>query len=238
MKIAVIHGQDHKGSTYHIAHSLAEKIGGEITEFFLPRDFGEFCCGCDQCFEKGAKYCPHYEKLKPITRAVDAADVLILASPVYVYHSTGAMKAWLDHYGWMWIVHRPRESMFSKKAVVVTTAAGAGMASAAKDMKDSLSFWGVPQIYSLGAAVMSTSWENVSPAIKKSINKRTDKIALKIRYSSDTPKASIKGKILFTAMHFANIIGWNPADRKYWQDKGWTGKERPWKSKKQGKSAP
>ena len=25
---------------------LADKLGGEVTEFFLPRDFGEFCCGC------------------------------------------------------------------------------------------------------------------------------------------------------------------------------------------------
>ena len=26
MKIVIIHGQSHKGSTYHIAHMLAEKI--------------------------------------------------------------------------------------------------------------------------------------------------------------------------------------------------------------------
>ena len=43
MKIVIIHGQSHKGSTYYIAHMLAEKISGDIKEFFLPRDFGEFC---------------------------------------------------------------------------------------------------------------------------------------------------------------------------------------------------
>ena len=37
MKIVIIHGQSHKGSTYHIARILAEIIGGEISEFFLPR---------------------------------------------------------------------------------------------------------------------------------------------------------------------------------------------------------
>ena len=26
MKIVIIHGQNHKGSTYHIAHMLAEKL--------------------------------------------------------------------------------------------------------------------------------------------------------------------------------------------------------------------
>ena len=39
MKITIINGQNHKGSTRMIARELAEKLGGEISEFFLPRDF-------------------------------------------------------------------------------------------------------------------------------------------------------------------------------------------------------
>lgn len=35
------------------------------------------------------------------------ADVVILASPVYVYHATGQMMAFLDHFGTRWMVHRP-----------------------------------------------------------------------------------------------------------------------------------
>ena len=92
-KIVIINGQNHKGSTYHIARMLAEKIDGDIKEYFLPRDFGEFCIGCTKCFMESEKKCPHYEKLKPLTAAMDEADVIILASPVYVYHATGAMKA-------------------------------------------------------------------------------------------------------------------------------------------------
>ena len=42
MKIVLIHGQSHKGSTYNIARMLADKLGGEIEEFFLPRDFDQF----------------------------------------------------------------------------------------------------------------------------------------------------------------------------------------------------
>ena len=45
MKIVIINGQNHKGSTYHIAHMLAEKINGDIKEFFLPRDFESFVSG-------------------------------------------------------------------------------------------------------------------------------------------------------------------------------------------------
>ena len=45
IKVVIIHGQSHKGSTYHIARMLAEKISDDIREFFLPRDFGEICVG-------------------------------------------------------------------------------------------------------------------------------------------------------------------------------------------------
>lgn len=142
MKVVVIHGQSHKGSTYHIAHSLAEKLDTEAIEIFLPKDFNEFCVGCTTCFGESEIKCPHYRKLLPITKAVDAADVLILASPVYVYHATGAMKALLDHYGWRWMVHRPEPSMFAKQAVCISTAAGAGMKTTNRDMADSTFWWG------------------------------------------------------------------------------------------------
>ena len=126
MKIVLINGQNHKGSTYHVGRQLAEKLGGDVKEFFLPRDFGEFCTGCAGCFMKGESACPHYEKLRPVTEAMDEADILILTSPVYVYHATGSMKAFLDHYGYRWMVHRPEEKMFRKQAVCISTAAGAG----------------------------------------------------------------------------------------------------------------
>ena len=122
MKIVIIHGQSHKGSTYHIAHMLAEKISSDIKEFFLPKDFGEFCVGCTKCFTESETKCPHYEKLKPLTDAMDEANVIILASPVYVFHATGAMKAFLDHYGYRWMVHSPEESMFKKQGVCISTA--------------------------------------------------------------------------------------------------------------------
>ena len=100
MKITMIHGQSHQGSTYNVARLLAKKLNGEVEEFFLPRDFGAFCTGCNTCFKKSELCCPHFDKLSSITRSMDHADLIILASPVYVYHVTGAMKAFLDHYGW------------------------------------------------------------------------------------------------------------------------------------------
>lgn len=229
MKIIVINGQNHKGSTYNMGKMLAQKLSQDVTEFFLPRDFGEFCCGCTNCFGKCETMCPHYDKLRPITDAMDSADVLIFTSPVYVYHCTGSMKAFLDHYGYRWMVHRPEEKMFEKQAVIFSTAAGSGMKSANKDIKDSLFFWGVGRIYTYGAAVMETSWERVSDKKKSKINRKLDIIAGKIKDSHGRVTPSIKTKALFYAMRIFHKKGFFPNDAEYWQKKGWFGKTRPWK---------
>lgn len=157
MKITMIHGQSHQGSTCNIARRLAEKLNGQVEEFFLPRDFGAFCTGCCVCFTESEAKCPHFDRLQPITKAMDSADVIILASPGYVYHATGAMKAFLDHYGFRWMVHRPEETMFSKQAVCISTAAGRGMKTTNQDMAHSTFFWGVARTYQYGVAVMETS---------------------------------------------------------------------------------
>ncbi len=231
MKAVIISGTDHKGSTYNIGRILAEKITSpdNISEVFLPRDFDKFCCGCTRCFSKGADKCPHYEKLHPITEKIDSADVIILTSPVYVYHATGQMKALLDHYGWRWMPHRPEEKMFSKQAVVVATAAGAGMKSTMKDMADSCFFWGVPKTYKLGKAVYQINWDKVSPKIKKCIERKTDVIARKVKSRNGRVRVSLKTKIFFNIVRMLQSKGYNKTDQQYWENKGWLGKKRPWK---------
>ncbi|MBQ8614136.1 MAG: NAD(P)H-dependent oxidoreductase [Ruminiclostridium sp.] len=228
MKITVIHGQSHKGSTYNIAKMLCGKLGGEVKEFFLPKDFDCFCTGCATCFNDETK-CPHYEKLNPITEAMDEADVIILTSPVYVMHATGSMKAFLDHYGYRFMVHRPEETMFTKQAVCISTAAGAGMGSTIKDMADSTFFWGIAKTYKLGVAVMETRWEKVKPDIKAKIDKKTTAIAKQISNRNGKIKPGIKTKGFFNIMSMMQKNGFNPADVDYWKEKGWTGKARPWK---------
>ena len=229
MKITIIHGQSHKGSTYHIAEMLAEKLNGDVTEFFLPRDFGAFCIGCTNCFGKSEDMCPHYETLKPMTEALDNADVIILASPVYVYHVTGSMKSFLDHYGYRWMVHRPEERMFQKQAVCISTAAGGGMKSANKDMADSTFYWGIPKTYRYGAGVAAVSWEGVKPKLKRRIEAKTTALARKIQRNQGRVKPSLKTKCFFYIMRLLQKRDWNPVDADYWREKGWLGRKRPWR---------
>ena len=230
MRTVVVYGQNHKGSTYHIAHELACKLGGETTEFFLPRDFDEFCVGCNTCFNVSEKDCPHYKKLAPLTQAMDEADVIILASPVYVYHATGAMKAFLDHYGYRWMVHSPDASMFRKQAVCICTAAGAGMRSTLKDMADSLFFWGAARVYKYGVGVAAVNWQGVSQKKREAIDKKTTALAQKIARNVGRATPRLKTRAVFFAMHLMQRKGFNPRDVEHWKQQGWTEGVRPWKS--------
>lgn len=229
LKTVIIHGQNHKGSTYHIAHALGEKLGGQFTDLFLPADFGEFCTGCTQCIFYDEKKCPHFNSLRKITAALDAADVIILASPVYVFHATGAMKALLDHYCYRWMSHRPEPSMFRKQAVCITTAAAAGMKSANKDMADSLFNWGIPKIYKLGYAVSASEWEEISDDLRRKIDKKTTALAEKIKEWNGYVRPGIKTRIVFWLMRrFQQDNTFNKYDRKYWEEHGWLNGKKPW----------
>ena len=237
MKVVVIYGVEHKGSTYNIAQLFLREIdlgmeGNKVTEFFLPKDMPKFCCGCGNCFMKGEELCPHYEMIKPITDAMDEADLLIFDSPVYVYHTTGQMKTLLDHFGYRWMVHRPSKTMFSKVALVISTAAGAGMKSTNKDITDSLSFWGVGKIYTYGKAVAAVNWQGVSDKNKGTIESEIKKLSIKVAKSCNRVSPSLKVRLLFYAMRFAHKhYEINVIDRKYWKTQGWLGKNRPWHRK-------
>ncbi|WP_234978646.1 hypothetical protein [Anaerosalibacter sp. Marseille-P3206] len=42
-----------------------------LSEFFLPKDMPNFCCGCTNCFLKGEEFCPHHEVIAPIKTAME-----------------------------------------------------------------------------------------------------------------------------------------------------------------------
>lgn len=229
MKIAMIHGQNHKGSTYHIGRMLTDQLGGEVTEFFLPRDFHEVCTGCNTCFMQSETKCPHYGALSAITKAMDEADVIILTSPVYVYHVTGAMKAFLDHYGYRWMIHRPNADMFHKQAVCISTAAGGGTKTTNRDMADSTFFWGVGKTYSYGALVRALRWADVSETRKQRMEKDMCRLAKKIKREQGKIMPTLKMRAYFTFFRFLQQKGLSEADAVYWEEKGWLKKNRPWR---------
>jgi len=229
MKITLIHGQDHKGSTYHIARMTAEKIGGDINEFFLPKDFGEGCSGCLACLHKGRKFCLHSEKVGIIFDSMLASDIIIIGSPTYVFEMTSHLKGFFEHIFTAWLAHRPEQAMFSKTAVAVSTAAGAGMNRVTKSIAKQLFYLGVSKIYRIPFRVMAASWDGVSDKTKSKINKRTDAVARKIVSKKGRAAPGMRSKFMFSMMrNFQKGNDYATLDRAYWEEKGWLGKGRPW----------
>ena len=231
MKITMIHGQNHEGNTCMVARELANKVGGEIREFFLPRDFNKPCLGCYTCFKTDLSNCPHYRELEPLIAAMLEADLLILDSPVYVYHAAGPMMSFLDHFGTWWMVHRPLSEMSRKQAVVVATAAGGGMKSTVQDMADSLEMWGIRKVYKLGLGVQAVKPDEIPGRILNSIHRKTDRLSRRIKENAGRNGSNIRAKKWFYLMRFAQKHFQPPMepDYGYWEKNGWHGKKRPWK---------
>ena len=229
MKITIIHGQNHEGSTCMVARELAEKVGGQVQEFFLPRDFDHPCCGCYSCFKTDLTHCPHYKDLAPLEKAILDADLLILESPVYVYHASGQMMSFLDHFGTWWMVHRPRPEMSGKQAVAICTAAGGGMKSTAKDMADSLEMWGIRKVYRLGLGVQATKPEEIPSRIQSAIHRKTDRLARQIRENAGKTGCNSRARKWFYLMRFAHKhFPPSEPDYGYWEEHSWHGSRRPW----------
>ncbi len=230
MKIALLHGQDHKGSTYHVARMTAEKIGGEITEFFFPRDFSAGCMGCTTCLHKGREFCPRAERVTPIFSSMLAANVIIVSSPTYVMEMTAHLKGFFEHIFTAWMAHRPEEAMFSKTAIVVSTAAGMGMDGVTKSLAKQMFYMGISKTHRLAFRVMAADWAGVSAKIKAKIEAKADTVARGIKAGGGSAKPGIRMKFLFAMMRsFQKNNEYAPLDKAYWTEKGWLGKERPWK---------
>lgn len=231
MKIVLIHGQNHKGSSYTIGRKIANKISCEknITEFFLPRDLNHFCIGCYNCVEDEEK-CPYYSEKHRIMEEVEKADILIFTTPTYCLRASAPMKSFIDLTFTYWMSHKPKKCMFKKRAVVVSTAAGVGSGTAIKDISTALGYWGVSDTIKYGISVHAMNWDMVSEKNKSKIEKTTDKIAKELS-RTPKPKVSIKTKALFGIMRMIQVkgMGSSEVEKNYWEKNGWLSKERPWK---------
>ena len=162
-------------------------------------------------------------------QAVETADVLIFTTPTYCMRASAPMKAFIDLSFTYWMPHRPRKCMFSKKAVVISTAAGSGAKDATKDVATALQYWGVPYVKQFGIAIQAANWEQVTEKKRERIEKKVNKLAKGIQKSRI--HVGFKTKFLFRIMRFMQSkgMGSDESERLYWEEQGWLGKARPWK---------
>ncbi len=237
MKIAVINGTEKQGVTHHLTELFLRSFqSAEIVEYYLPKDCPSFCVGCTSCFMKGENYCKDFVSINKIEKSMIEADLIVMTSPAYVMHATGAMKALLDHFAYRWMPHRPAPEMFGKRAVIITQCLGAGAKSTAKDIKHSLSWWGISEIGVFNGALMKDiKWDKLSEKKRKRLANKINRLAsrfAKINYIKPAHTKVIT-KLRFQFCRFiqkqVRKNGVAGLDNAYWQDNGWLKKSRPWK---------
>lgn len=221
MDITIIRATSRKNSsTYNAAKYFISKLGnvGEVFEFILPEDMPHICKGCYACLYGNEDKCGGFKYLEPINAAFSRSEIIIFCCPVWCYHAPGQIKSFLDHYGYRWLVHRPNFDMMNKQAVIITTAGGGGLKSAAKDIKDSMDYWGIAQTHVVTQSVWGYFWNNMPDKFKREFEKKLDKTACKVLKYEKNPKISLKVKFLykmFERLHLNDKL-WE-VDNEYWK---------------------
>lgn len=238
MKITVINATEKHGVTCRLKELFLSgfRQTADITEYYLPRDCPGFCTGCTSCIQKGERFCKDADKISVIEASLLEADLIVMTSPAYVFHTTGAMKALLDHFAYRWMPHRPAPEMFGKRAVILTQCLGAGAKSAAKDIRHSLSWWGVSEIgVFTGALMVDIVWDKLPGKKQDELKRKVQKLSKRFAHMDYTKPARTKltTKLKFAAcrMMQKSLHEADPeyADGKYWAQQGWLGGTRPWK---------
>jgi multimeric flavodoxin WrbA len=73
----------------------AQEAGHEAEKIFLKDKNISYCMGCGTCLN-GKKRCPQKDDMAEILEKMIAADVIVMATPVYFYTMNAQMKTLID----------------------------------------------------------------------------------------------------------------------------------------------
>ncbi|MHC1684528.1 MAG: flavodoxin family protein [Clostridiaceae bacterium] len=220
MKVLIINGSPRKGSTWELVKLVKESMlkqgQVEFEEVMLSELNLPSCKGCFNCFLYGEEKCPHSKIITPIVEKLISSDCLIITSPVYALNVSGLLKNFLDHTAYFF--HRPY--FFDKKALVISSTAGAGAKKVASYIEDILKFWGFNKVYKLSVICQSLQYK-VSDKVKEKCY-TLGKVFYDDVASGKTYSPSLK-RIMYYNLWRTLSLNWedeNAADRKYWRETG------------------
>ena len=98
MKIVAIHGSPRKGNSSAITDHLllsAEEVSAKTNSYYLNKLTFRGCQACYAC-KTTSDRCVLDDDLAPVLDAIQEADVIVLASPVYFGDITGQLKSFFD----------------------------------------------------------------------------------------------------------------------------------------------
>lgn len=73
----------------------AHECGHKVEKIFLKDKNINYCTGCGSCFSKVGS-CSQDDDMKDIMQKMIAADVIVMATPIYFYTMAGQLKTFID----------------------------------------------------------------------------------------------------------------------------------------------
>ena len=221
MKILAIIGTPtrEKGYTTKTVDALCAAVREQNPEtecdylFLGDLDLGR-CQGHLTCIKQGEQACPFATEVAQIAARMDKADAVIFASPVHCFNVSTLMKNMIDLF--VYQMHRP--SFFGKKAVVVTSAAGAGQQGVLRYLKRTVGIWGFHVVGRLGSHAGLFEDPRYIPKLKAAAHKVAGNLSRAVERNI-TPQPGIADLI-----NSASGARWSSAARKLRPTTGATGR--------------
>ena len=229
MEVTVFHGSPRKGNTYRAATIFMEEMKKHddvnITEFFLPRALPEFCTGCQTCLSSPSENCPHAVYVGPILAAILKSEALIFTSPHFSRNMSGAMKNLLDHLDFLTMNIAPQESIFRKRAFIITT--GTGSKAAIRPIKGFIRNWGINRVYSYGIRMYTNKWD-MMPTPKQAKHEHKLRRAAGRFYNTGIKRPYISSIFMYHVFRsiLRKYVGEGAYPFEYWKQHGFF-KRRP-----------
>lgn len=138
-RVVAIVGSYRKGGTTDTAVEAilegARNKGAETRTFYLRDEHIEFCTNCRQCMQEPGPErgrCVQKDDLGPMLEEIEAADAIVLGSPVNCYNVTAIFRRMMERLVgaayWPWGQNAPsaRTKKMERKAVLVASSAMPG----------------------------------------------------------------------------------------------------------------
>jgi len=224
--LAIVGSQRKRGNTARFVQmiaaeleALAERAGQPLTTetvYLGDLDIGA-CRGCRVCFDRGEAKCPERDDLPALKAQMDAADGLLLASPVYMDDVSGLTKTWIDRLSY--ISHRP--AFGGKCAYPLATVGGSSTRHTLRTMNAALLTWGYHLVgqtgLKMGALAPADDMARYQPAAAKVAARLFGAIV-----RQDPLRPSFVSLLAFKIQQLAwQREAADSYDGAYWRERGW-----------------
>lgn len=224
MNIVILVGSYRKhGNTARISAFIVEELrkllaaAGESLQdevVFLNHEDLQLCRGCRVCFDHGEEKCPLHDGLLALRARMHAADLVLVATPVYVDDVSGSTKNWMDRLAFA--CHRPE--FYDQKAYLLYTT-GSALSPHTLRTLNTIRTWGYTIIGQMGFKTGALMNANDLARHQKNAQKAARRIFQRTRRKENPSWMAL---MIFSVQQALWQKEQKPSyDLIHWKGKGW-----------------